>query len=117
MIGDEECAQEAARLIGERDRRYKLFPAEIFDEFPWNMLLHLFISLERNEVMPQARLFELSHAPANVGRHWIKHLVSDGQIEAGEAGADIVLTKDAVDRLRQYLRPMVDTTTTSADQG
>ncbi|RYF39408.1 MAG: hypothetical protein EOO38_23340 [Cytophagaceae bacterium] len=108
MIGDKECSQQAARLINERDRRYELFSAEIFDEFPWNMLLHLFVALEINEVMTEAKLFELSHAPQNVGRHWIKHLVKDNKIEARKDGGDVVLTGDAIARLRRYLRPMAD---------
>ncbi|RYF38045.1 MAG: hypothetical protein EOO38_25405 [Cytophagaceae bacterium] len=108
MLGDKECSQQAARLIAERDRRYELFSAEIFDEFPWNMLLHLFVSLESNEVMSEAKLCALSHAPENVGRHWIRHLVKDDKIEAREDGGDVVLTGDAIDRLRRYLGPMAD---------
>lgn len=116
MLGDKDCSQQAARLIAERDRRYELFPAEIFDEFPWNMLLHLFISLESNAVMSEARLCELSHAPMNVGRHWITHLVKDNKIEARKDGGDVVLTGDAVDRLRRYLRPMADIPVAPPDQ-
>ena len=104
MIGDRDSAREAQRLIAERDRRYKLFPSEIFDEFPWNMLLHLFVAMANNAVLSEERLCELSHAGQLVGRRWIAHLVKDGQIEGRHDGEDVVLTATAIDRLRDYLR-------------
>ncbi len=105
MTGDKERARYASHLIAECERRYALFPAEIFDEFAWNMLLHLFVFLVSNETMTESRLCELSMAGQRVGRRWIRHLVSDNQIEARHDGDDVVLTAGAVDRLRQYLRP------------
>ncbi|RYF40558.1 MAG: hypothetical protein EOO38_21755 [Cytophagaceae bacterium] len=106
MLRDKECAQEASRLLSERDRRYALFPAEMFDEFAWNMLLHLFVHLANNDVMTEAHLIELSHATRSVGKRWIRHLVADKQIEDRHDGDDVTLTAGAVDRLRRYLRPL-----------
>lgn len=103
MKGDNTRALEAERLLSERDRRYDLFPSEIFDEFAWNMLLHLFVALAKNETMSEVRLCELSHAGKAAGRRWIAHLVKDKQIEARSDGDDVVLTGEAVDRLRRYL--------------
>lgn len=115
MIGDKECAKRAARLIAERDRRYTLFPAEIFDEYPWNMLLHLFVAMADNRIMTEAMLCELSHAGQVIGRRWIAHLVRDDQVEARQDGGDVILTFGAIERLRQYLQPMTDTNASSID--
>lgn len=103
MIGDKDCAREATRLIVDRNRRYPLFPAELFDEFPWNMLLHLFVALESNRVMSETKLCEASNAGEAVGRRWINHLVKNALVEAREDGDDVILTGDAIDRMRRYL--------------
>jgi hypothetical protein len=103
VTGDAACAREAARLLSDRDRRYALFPSEIFDEYGWNMLLHLFVALEDNTILSELELCTLAHAAPLVGKRWIQHLVNDGQLEAYADGGDVVLSQDAADRLRQYL--------------
>jgi predicted transcriptional regulator len=103
MIGDQTRADEANRILRDRDKRYKLFPGELFDEFAWNMMLHLFVALADNEQMSESRLIELVKIPVSVGRRWIALLVNDGQVEPREDGRDIILTPAAVGRLREYL--------------
>jgi hypothetical protein len=103
MTGDQTRADAAHRILFDRDRRYKLFPAEIFDEYAWNMMLHLFVNLSDNDRMSEARLIKLVNVPLMVGRRWIGLLVEDGQVDARADEEDIVLTAAAVIRLREYL--------------
>ena len=103
MQGDQICAQEALSILRSRARRYALFPAEIFDEHAWNMLLHLFVAHFDNEIMSESELIKRASTTIPVGRRWIAHLVTDAQVKARQDGEDVVLTAESIERLRQYL--------------
>lgn len=107
MIGDQIRAKLARHLLADRQDRYKLFPSEIFDEYAWNMLLHLFVSLAENRVMTEERLILLSGASTMTGQRWLYHLYRDGQVEPRIAGEDVILTPDSLRRLRLYLDHVV----------
>jgi hypothetical protein len=103
MHGDGLRVAKALELVADLERRYCFFPAALFDEHAWNMLLHLFICLFDNEVMPEARLIELVHASPETGRRWLSYLVKAGHVEAREDGGDVVMTAETLGRMRAYL--------------
>lgn len=80
-----------------------MFPSELFDEFAWNMMLHLFVGLANNELMTERALIEKAGASENAGRRWIEHLVKDGQVAERHDDDDVILTTDAINQLRIFL--------------
>lgn len=90
-------------ILVVRDKRLRLFPAEIFDEYAWTMLLHLFVSMADNLTMTEQRLIELTGVSKESGRRWIAHLVADDQITARSDGDDVILSSGAVERMRTFL--------------
>jgi len=80
-----------------------MFPSELFDEFAWNMMLHLFVGLANNEVMTERALIEKAGASESSGRRWIEHLVKDGQVAGRHDDDDVVLTTEAITHLRKFL--------------
>jgi hypothetical protein len=102
MTGDTKRSVTAQNLLAMRGVRQDDFPSEIFDEFAWNMLLILFVSLARNEVITEATLIQRSGAPVHAGQRWITHLIKDNQISK-PFGDDVVLTNLAIDKMRRFL--------------
>jgi hypothetical protein len=103
MIGDYERGQMAQSLLRVREVRQESYPSEIFDEFAWNMLLHLFVTTSNNEVMTENRMIDMSGASMAVGRRWLAHLLADGQISDRGDGQDVSFTPDSVARMRAFL--------------
>ena len=96
MIGDQARGETAQRILDVRSLRKVMFPTELFDEFAWNMMLHLFVGLVNNQVMTERDIIERAGASNNSGRRWIGHLVKDGQVAARSDDDDVVLTTLAV---------------------
>ena len=103
MIGDKERAETARAAIELRRLRCKIFPSELFDEYAWNLLLHTFICHVENKTVSAERLYEKSGMTPSLGRRWLAHLVSDGQIESHNDGDDIHLTTQSIRGMREYL--------------
>lgn len=90
-------------ILVVRDMRRRIFPAEIFDEHAWTMLLRLFVSLADNDTIPESLLIAQAGMSQSTGRRWIAHLVDDQQIIARPGGGDITLTSEGIDRMRLFL--------------
>lgn len=103
MLGDQRRGDLARNLLRVRRARTASFPSALFDEYAWNMLLNLFVGLTENETISEADLIERSSVGVTIGRRWINHLVSDGQIEARHDGEDVALTADAIQNMRTFL--------------
>ncbi|WP_093401056.1 hypothetical protein [Sphingomonas sp. OK281] len=103
MIGDQARGEAAQCILDVRSLRKVMFPSELFDEFAWNMMLHLFVGLANNQVMTEIALIEKAGASEHSGRRWIEHLVKDGQVAERRDHDDVVLTADAIARLRTFL--------------
>lgn len=103
MTGDQKRRKMAMALLSMRKMRCDSFPAEIFDEHAWTMLLQLFVSLADNETMTEERLVSISGLNIETGRRWIRHLVGDRQIEARLDGDDVILTSASISRMRDFL--------------
>ena len=103
MPDDPKRANIARKILEDREARYALFPSEIFDEYAWTMLLHLFVASARGESVSEKALIELVHASRNVCQRWLYVLAKDGQVKSRSSNDDVELTFDAVARLRNYL--------------
>lgn len=103
MEDDQRRSVIAQKLLIDREARYDIFPGEIFDEYAWNMLLHLFVATADRRIMTERDLIDLVHTSTNVGQRWLYLLAKDRQIEKRSAGDDVALTEDGLRRLRTYL--------------
>lgn len=103
MDKDERRAEIAVKILEDRYARYILFPGELFDEYAWNMLLHLFIAKQNGEAMSESILIGLANVGTREGQRWLYQLAKDGQIEPRTIRQEVVITQSAIDRLRKYL--------------
>lgn len=103
MTEDQLLANIARKILEDREARYVLFPSEIFDEYAWNMLLHLFVALSQDEILSEKQLIDLVHTTRNIGQRWLYQLAKDGQVDSRLSGDDVRLTPEAVTKLRKYL--------------
>ncbi|RYE94312.1 MAG: hypothetical protein EOO77_44310 [Oxalobacteraceae bacterium] len=103
MADDRSRVATARRILIDREDRYRLFPGDIFDEYAWTMLLHLFVAFGTGVSLTERKLIHLVNTSINTGQRWLYQLAKDGQIESRRSGEDVNLTGEAINRLRQYL--------------
>ncbi len=81
--GDEERGTDEApldprdlakQLLAQRMARFDHFPAELFHEPAWDMLLALFVAHEDRQTMNVKTLVASAHAPVTTSQRWIDHL-------------------------------------------
>jgi DNA-binding MarR family transcriptional regulator len=64
----------AKQLLAQRMARFDHFPAELFHEPAWDMLLALFVAHEERQTMNVKTLVASAHAPVTTSQRWIDHL-------------------------------------------
>jgi DNA-binding MarR family transcriptional regulator len=64
----------AKQLLAQRQARFDHFPAELFHEPAWDMLLALFVAHEERRTMNVKTLVGSAHAPVTTSQRWIDHL-------------------------------------------
>lgn len=64
----------AKQLLVQRTARFDHFPAELFHEPAWDMLLALFIAQGDRRVMNVKTLVASANAPVTTSQRWIDHL-------------------------------------------
>ncbi|MFN3433235.1 MAG: hypothetical protein ACK4ZY_02465 [Sphingomonas sp.] len=69
-----EARELAKQLLAQRMARFDHFPAELFHEPAWDMLLALFIAHEERRTMNVKTLVASAHAPVTTSQRWIDHL-------------------------------------------
>ncbi|RYF40559.1 MAG: hypothetical protein EOO38_21760 [Cytophagaceae bacterium] len=108
MSDDQRRAMAASKILEDREERYALFPSDIFDEYAWNMLLHLFIAFSAGHEVSEAGLIKLVHTSTRTGQRWLYQLAKDRQVDARVAGDEVRLTPEAKTKLRRYLDTVLD---------
>ncbi|WP_375394629.1 hypothetical protein [uncultured Sphingomonas sp.] len=103
MIGDRDRRQIVRTLLALRQARCDEFPHELFDEFAWNILLHLFYAHALNEAVSVATISDRAGTSETAGRRWIEHLVMADQVESTLAMDDLRMTATAIDAMRKYV--------------
>ena len=64
----------AKQLLAQRMARFDHFPAELFHEPAWDMLLALFVAHEERRTMNVKTLVASAHARVTTSQRWIDHL-------------------------------------------
>jgi len=61
-------------LLAQRMARFDHFPAELFHEPAWDMLLALFVAHEERRTLNVKALVGTAHTPVTTSQRWIDHL-------------------------------------------
>lgn len=69
-----DARELAKQLLAQRMARFDYFPAELFHEPAWDMLLALFVAQEERRTMNVKTLVGSAHAPVTTSQRWIDHL-------------------------------------------
>lgn len=64
----------ARTLLAQRQIRLEFFPAELFHEPAWDMLLALYVADEERQTMNVKTLVATTSAPVTTSQRWIDHL-------------------------------------------
>lgn len=64
----------ARTLLAQRQSRLDFFPAELFHEPAWDMLLALYVADEERQTMNVKTLVATTSAPVTTSQRWIDHL-------------------------------------------
>lgn len=71
----------ARSLLAQRAARLDHFPADLFHEPAWDMLLALYIAHEEGRIMNVKSLVSSAHAPVTTSQRWIDHLFKLGLVD------------------------------------
>lgn len=94
------CLDLAKSQVALRALRYGHFPADIFDEYAWDMMLHMYIAGLRNQIMYVDNAINLTSKNRRVGDRWIKHLQMEKMIEVD--GDQVRLSDGAMSQMHAY---------------
>lgn len=101
-MDDDELTALARRHIAIRRLRYDEFPSFLFDEYAWDMLLHLFVARAEGRSLDEATLGTLALATPRVWSRWLKHLEEQEHVERRSDGS-VTLSTAAHEDMRRYL--------------
>jgi len=98
-----EFVRVARAVLRRRHERLDLFPADIFGEPAWEMLVELYSSGHRSASDPR-KLAEASGVPASSAKRWIDYLEQNEMLVRGaDRGVESIrLTSKAVRTLDSY---------------
>lgn len=99
----------AREQLAVRKARRRFFPADLFHEPAWEMLIALFIVYETDHSMNVKALVSCSDAPATTSQRWIDHLHKSGLIDrvtdtVDRRRIDISLTERGYNAMVSYLK-------------
>lgn len=102
----------AERLYSERRQRDGYFPAGLFGEPAWDLLLALFIAEQEGREVSIAEAFRVAGVGAAAGRRLLAKVESAGLVFRIPGREDrrrqcVELTQDGIDRLSDYLAGLV----------
>lgn len=101
-------AAVASRLLREYDDRQLLFPAGLFADPAWNILLDLYVHQAKNRMVSVTSACIASRVPPTTGLRWIGRLEECGLIDRFADPKDarkvcLRLTRTATEALTTYL--------------
>jgi hypothetical protein len=76
----ESCLDLAKTQTALRALRHGHFPADIFDESAWDMMLHMYIAALRRQPIYIGNIINLTSNNKFVGNRWIKHLIAEEMV-------------------------------------
>jgi hypothetical protein len=106
--GQVDLVARAQTLMADRKARRRYFPAELFHEPAWEMLIALFIIHDAEHTMNVKQLVSCSDAPATTSQRWIEHLHKAGLIDRvidplDRRRIDVSLSELGHDAMTRYL--------------
>ncbi len=100
MASFENTLDMAKTQVALRALRYGHFPSDIFDEYAWDMMLHMYIGGLRGQTMYVDNIVNLTSKSKSIGDRWITHLI---KLEIVETDGDLIaLSKGGFDRMNEY---------------
>ncbi|WP_267381257.1 MULTISPECIES: hypothetical protein [unclassified Sphingomonas] len=96
----------AKTQVALRALRYGHFPADIFDEYAWDMMLHMYIAALRNQTMYVDNIVNLTSKTKLVGDRWIAFLIKEGMATREEDA--IALSHSSFERMDSYHRQALE---------
>ena len=97
----------AERLISERRRRDEYFPAELFGEPAWDLLLALYLAHDEGRPLPLAQAYQAAKVEPRDGPALIERLVASRLVTRSDRDDAISLTDHGWDRLSDYLADLI----------
>jgi hypothetical protein len=98
----------AERLLAERRRRDEYFPAALFGEPAWDLLLALFIARDDGRAVTLAEAYQAARIDERHGPTLIEKLIASGLVtRSHNRGNAVLLTDHGMDRLSDYLADLV----------
>jgi hypothetical protein len=103
-----DLVARARTMMANRKARWRYFPAELFHEPAWEMLIALFIIHDTEHTMNVKKLVSCSDAPATTSQRWIEHLHKAGLIDRvtdplDRRRIDVSLSARGHDAMTSYL--------------
>ena len=74
MVSDDRAVDTAATLLGMRRARAEVFPADLFSEPAWDLLLELFVADGRGERLTGAEVSQRCNVPPQILSRWLRVL-------------------------------------------
>jgi hypothetical protein len=98
----------AERLLAERRKRDEFFPAALFGEPAWDLLLALFIARDDGRAVTLAEAYQAARVDERNGPTLIEKLIASGLVaRSHNRGNAVLLTDHGMDRLSDYLADLV----------
>jgi hypothetical protein len=90
----------AKTQVALRALRYGHFPADIFDEYAWDMMLHMYIAALRDQTIYVDNVVNLTSKNKLIGDRWIAHLIKDGMVVRNEE--KVALSESCLEQMNSY---------------
>src|ERR1051325_5563112 len=105
-------AAMAERLYLERRRREEYFPAGLFGEPAWDLILALFVARDEGRRLTIAEAYEAAKVKPAAGRKLLARMECQGMIRRSPDQQDrrkrfVGLTDDGTERLTDYLTRLI----------
>ena len=98
----------AERLLAERRKRDEYFPAALFGEPAWDLLLALFVARDDGRAVSLSEAYQAARVDARHGPTLIEKLIASGLVaRSHNRGNAVLLTDHGMDRLSDYLADLV----------
>lgn len=111
MVGHDRKARLAQAILDNREQRRDGLPPEMFGEFAWDALLHLFIADAASQRLDGHALVERTSCPPSVMRRWLIFM-SEQKLVIGDGDGDLsdllTLSAEALAAIETYLAHTID---------
>lgn len=106
----------AKRLVSQRKARRDFFPADLFHEPAWEMMMALFIARDEAQAMNIKTLVACADAPVTTAQRWLEYLAKLGMVTRtidplDRRRMEVQLSDKGRESMTLYLRSLVSAPT------